>query len=134
MDDPLPAPDSRRHALPLWLSGSGMALAALPHGLAAGPAFLRRVAALGADDALRGALAAGWWFGTTMMLASAALVMGQAWRVHRGGRADPAVLGPLAIAWLGFGLAAFVLRDFATHYLGFIACGALLAWATRRTR
>jgi hypothetical protein len=43
---------------------------------------------------------------------------------------------PLGLAWAGYGFAAFALRDFNSHYLAFVACGAalLVALALPRVR
>jgi hypothetical protein len=121
---------SRQWAAPacLLLAGAGMALSALPHGLAAGPHFLGQLRALEASPALTGALAAGWWFGTTMLLMSAALVLGQAWQGLRGRTPQAAVLWPIGLAHAGFGAAALAVRG-SSHYLGFLLTGLLVLGA-----
>lgn len=111
------------------LSGLGMAASALPHAFGAWPSLERRLLAQGVEAGLIETLAAGWFLGTALMLASAALVLGAVVRSRRDGAGVLAALWPLAVAWTGYGLSAFFWRDFATHYLGFIACGVLLGLA-----
>ncbi|WP_028770188.1 hypothetical protein [Silanimonas lenta] len=120
-----PAFRQRAALVCLGLAGLGMALSALPHGLAAGPHFLGQLRALGAPPALAGPLAAGWWFGTLMLLMSAALVLGQAWQGLRGRPPQALVLLPLGLAHAGFGAAALALRG-SSHYLGFLLTGLLV--------
>jgi len=128
----------RRRAAPLVLAlaALGMALCSLPHALGAWPHFRDGLVALGADQHLIGAIGSAWAFGTVMMLASGAIVGAQAWRAWRGQPLHRATLLPLGLAWAGYGLAAFALRDFNTHYLAFVACGAalLVALALPRVR
>jgi hypothetical protein len=92
--------------------------------------------ALGADPYLIGAIGSAWAFGTVMMLASGAIVGAQAWRAWRDQPLHVATLLPLGLAWAAYGLVAFALRDFDTHYLAFVACGGalLVALALPRIR
>lgn len=128
----------RRRAAPLVLAlaALGMALCSLPHALGAWPHFREGLVALGADPHLIGAIGSAWAFGTVMMLASGAIVGAQAWRAWRDQPLHAATLLPLGLAWAGSGLAAFALRDFNSHYLAFVACGAalLVALALPRVR
>lgn len=128
----------RRRAAPLVLAlaALGMALCSLPHALGAWPHFREGLVALGAEAHLIGAIGSAWAFGTVMMLASGAIVGAQAWRAWRDQPLHSATLLPLGLAWAGYGLAAFALRDFNTHYLAFVACGAalLVALALPRVR
>ena len=119
---------ARRRAAPLLLAlaALGMALCSLPHALGAWPHFREGLVGLGADARLVGAIGSAWAFGTVMMLASGAIVGAQAWRAWRDEPVHPATLWPLGLAWTGYGLAAFALRDFNTHYLAFVGCGAAL--------
>jgi hypothetical protein len=128
----------RRRAAPLVLAlaALGMALCSLPHALGAWPHFREGLVTLGADPRLIGAIGSAWAFGTAMMLASGAIVGAQARRAWRDEPLHGATLLPLGVAWMGYGLAAFALRDFNTHYLAFVACGAgsLVALALSRLR
>lgn len=128
----------RRRAAPLVLAlaALGMALCSLPHALGAWPHFREGLVAVGAGPHLIGAIGSAWAFGTVMMLASAAIVGAQVWRAWRDEPLHVATLWPLGLAWAGYGLAAFALRDFNSHYLAFVACGAalLVALALPRVR
>lgn len=128
----------RRRAAPLVLAlaALGMALCSLPHALGAWPHSREGLVAVGADPHLIGAIGSAWAFGTVMMLASAAIVGAQVWRAWRDEPLHVATLWPLGLAWAGYGLAAFALRDFNSHYLAFVACGAalLVALALPRVR
>ena len=128
----------RRRAAPLVLAlaALGMTLCSLPHALGAWPHFRAGLVALGADARLVGAIGSAWAFGTVMMLASGAIVGAEAWRAWRDQPLHGATLLPLGLAWAGYGLAAYALRDFNTHYLAFVACGAalLVALALPRVR
>jgi hypothetical protein len=110
----------------LSLCGSAMVLSALPHGLAAWPKFQADLNALNAGDTLTGALHAGWLFGTMMMVVCGSIVLGQAWQLAKKNVLSHAALWPIAIGYMGYGVAAFLLRDFNTHYVGFISTGVLL--------
>ena len=116
-------------AVLLALAGLGMGLSALPHAFGAWPHFRGGLVALGADARLLGAIAGAWAFGTVMMLACSAVVLAQARRAWRGEPPSRSTLWPIGLAWLGYGLGAFALRDFNTHYLGFVACGAAVSVA-----
>ena len=118
-----------RVAALLALAGFGMALSALPHALGAWPHFRDGLVDLGADARLTGAIASAWAFGTVMMLACGAAVLGGARRAWRGEALATSALWPIGLAWLGYGVGAFALRDFNTHYLGFIACGGAVSVA-----
>ena len=128
----------RRRAVPLILAlaALGMALCSLPHALGAWPHFREGLVGLGADTRLVGAIGSAWAFGTVMMLASGAIVGAQARRAWRDEPLHAATLWPLGLAWAGYGVAAFALRDFNNHYLAFVACGAalLVALALPRVR
>ncbi len=129
-------PRRRATTLLLALAALGMALCSLPHALGAWPHFREGLVALGADPYLIGAIGSAWAFGTVMMLASGAIAGAQAWRAWRDQPLHGATLLPLGLAWAGYGLAAFALRDFNTHYLACVACGAalLVALALPRVR
>ena len=129
-------PRHRAAPLILALAALGMALCSLPHAFGAWPHFREGLSGLGADTHLVGAIGSAWAFGTVMMLASGAIVGAQAWRVWRNEPLHAATLWPLGLAWMGYGVTAYALRDFNTHYLAFVACGAalLVALALPRLR
>lgn len=110
----------------LGLAALGMALCSLPHAFGAWPHFRSGLDALGADARLLGAIGSAWAFGTVMMLACGAIVGTQAARAWRGEPPETGTLLPIGVAWSGYGLVAFALRDFNTHYLAFVICGAAL--------
>jgi hypothetical protein len=127
---PTPMPRPRLASpLILGLAALGMALCSLPHALGAWPHFREDLVALGADARLVGAIGSAWAFGTVMMLACGAVVGAQAVRTWRGDAPQPATLLPISLAWAAYGLVAFALRDFNTHYLAFVACGAAVSVA-----
>lgn len=113
----------------LALASVGMALSALPHAFGAWPHFRQTLETAGVEPRASGAIGAAWAFGTVMMLVCAAVVAGQARRAARGDPLVASALRPIGLGWLGYGLAAFALRDFNTHYLGFVACGAAVSVA-----
>lgn len=130
-------PSRPRHAaLLLALAGVGMGLCSLPHAFGAWPHFRSALEALGADARLLGAVGSAWAFGTVMMVACGAIVSAQAWRAWRNKPLHAPTLWALGLAWMGYGLAAFALRDFNTHYLAFVLCGAasLVALVLPRAR
>ncbi len=110
----------------LALAGSAMVLGALPHGLAAWPKFQGDLNALNAGEALTGALHAGWLFGTTMMVVTGSIVLGQAWQFAKKNVLSHSALWPIAIGYLGYGVATFLIRDFNTHYVSLIGSGVLI--------
>lgn len=111
----------------LAVSGSAMVLGALPHGLAAWPKFQGDLNALNASEALTGALHAGWLFGTVMMVVTGSIVLGQAWHFAKKNVLSHATLWPIAIGYLGYGVATFLIRDFNTHYVSLIGSGVLIS-------
>ena len=78
----------------------------------------------------------GWWYGSGAMLAFGviAILAGVV-----GGKDAPAsaLVVPVSLLYLSFGIGAFALTGGNPHFLGFIVLGALLAtglWAARRAR
>jgi ABC-type transport system involved in cytochrome c biogenesis permease component len=119
----------RFRTLLLALAATGMALSALPHALGAWPHFRGALEAAGVDARAIGAVGAAWAFGTVMMVACGAAVAAQARRASRREALARSTLWPIGLAWLGYGVVAFALRDLNTHYLAFIACGAATLFA-----
>lgn len=78
------------------------------------------------DGDIVGGLHAGWVWGSFAMLAFGCIVLGQAWRAWRGLAIDRAVVGSVALAYVGFGAWACVLRG-RPHFLAFVLTGLFVA-------
>jgi hypothetical protein len=71
-----------------------------------------------------GGLAAGWYFGSVAMFAFGAIALTTSLTRFP----QPAhYLGIIGGSYILFGAVAYVLRDFNTHFLGFVAIGVLAA-------
>lgn len=70
------------------------------------------------------AMAVGWYFGSVSMLSFGAMAVSFA-LLRSPSAAVP--LGIIAVAYTAFGSAAYILRNFNPHFLGFIAIGLLAA-------
>ncbi|MGE4070005.1 MAG: hypothetical protein AB7E72_02420 [Lysobacterales bacterium] len=110
----------------LGLSGILLLLSALAHALAGWPSMARGLFASDAPAELIAALRVGWYFGSAAMLAFAAIALHGAYAVWRAQPAPLTALRLIALTYLGLGLAAFVYRDFNSHFLAFMVLGALL--------
>ena len=103
-----------------------MLLSSIEHACVGWPSVREALQAAGGNPAeLIGGLAAGWSFGTASMATFGAIVLSAGARLRRG---DSAAIGSvrwIAACYLVFGLAAFVLRDFAPHFLLFVGTGVL---------
>lgn len=73
------------------------------------------------------ALAIGWYFGSASMLAFGLIVGLQAIRRLRHLPVDVGSLWVIAIVYVFFGAAAFVLRNLNPHFLIFVVTGVLTA-------
>ena len=113
----------------LGLSGVLVLSSALAHALAGWPSMARGLFASGAPVELIAALRVGWYFGSAAMLAFAAIALHGAYAVWQEQPAALTALRLIGLTYLGFGLAAFVYRDFNSHFLGFMVLGALLLTA-----
>ncbi len=115
----------------LLLSGIFIALSAIPHFFLAWPAMNQKLLDLGAGNDLRHALFIGWSFGSVAMLVMG-LLLGATWHGLKRGHASlniiPLVMGS---AYLLFGLAAFVYRDYNSHFFFFIIPGAMALLGSR---
>lgn len=115
------------------LAALGMLLGAVPHALSGWPALEAALAPHGVDAATVAALSIGWYWGSVTMLALG-LVGLFVYLDLRRGRVTARRYGLAAGgAYLAFGLAAYVGRDFNSHFLFFIVlgalmCGAVAAW------
>jgi hypothetical protein len=118
-------------------AGWVLVAAGLAHAFAGWPPLRATLEAGGVDSDVIGALGAGWLFGSAAMLAFGAALVAMAGDVRRGASGSTAPAWAIAAALAGFGVAAWVLRDFNPHFLGFMAMGALVAGfaaAARRGR
>lgn len=110
----------------LALSGVLLLLSALAHALAGWPPIARDLLASGVPTELIAGLRVGWYFGSAAMLAFAAIALHGAYAVWREQPAPLSALRLIGLTYLGFGLAAFVYRDFNSHFLTFMVLGVLL--------
>jgi len=108
------------------VSGSIMVLGAIPHAFFAWPHFRAALLAAAVDPDMVGAIAAAWRFGSVMMVATGLVVAGQGAWAWRGQPALSArVVGPIGLAWLGYGIVAMVARHGSTHLFAYVVAGAL---------
>jgi hypothetical protein len=118
----------------LLVLGLVTAAGAIPHALGGWPRAAESLGTAGVDPDLIGGIAAGWHFGSAAMLALGAIVV-LAWRDARAG-GDFGWRAALTVgaAYVAFGAAAIVLRGGRPQFLGFLAIGAGLVWASLRAR
>lgn len=102
-----------------------MMLGAIPHAFFAWPHFRGELLAAAVDPDVVGAIAAARRFGSVMMIATGLVVALQGARAWRGAAMSALVIGPMGLAWLGYGIAAMVARDGSTHLLAYVVAGAL---------
>lgn len=131
----MPTADHRHRFAAGLALGAGllMMLGAIPHAFLAWPHFRGELLAAAVDADVVGAIAAAWRFGSVMMVATGLVVVLQGARAWRGAAMSARVVGPIALAWLGYGIVAMVARDGSTHLLAYVVAGslALLALAVR---
>lgn len=116
----------RLAAILALVAGAVMVLGAIPHAFFAWPHFRAALLAAAVDPDVVGAIAAAWRFGSVMMVATGLVVVGQgasAWRGHAALSAR--VVGPIGLAWLGYGIVAMVARDGSTHLSAYVVAGTL---------
>lgn len=107
------------------IAGALIAVAALPHALLGWPPQRAALLERGVSAEVIGALSAGWHFGSAAMVALGSVVLASARRLARGDRGGVASILAVAIAYVGFGVGACVLRHGNPHFLGFVALGLL---------
>jgi hypothetical protein len=116
----------RLAAILALVAGAVMVLGAIPHAFFAWPHFRAALLAAAVDPDVVGAIAAAWRFGSVMMVATGLVVVGQGAWVWRGHAALSArVVGPIGLAWLGYGIVAMVARDGSTHLSAYVVAGTL---------
>jgi len=104
------------------VGGALLVISALAHAFLGWPAMDAALANVGAGEALAGALAVGWYFGSMAMLVFGLIVLRIAIR-----DGEPCAVRFIAVGYLVFGLAAWLARDLNPHFLVFITIGVLLA-------
>jgi hypothetical protein len=102
-----------------------MVLGAIPHAFLAWPHFRTGLLAAAVDPDVVGAIEAAWRFGSVMMVATGLVMVLQGVRAWRGAALSPFVVGPLGLAWLGYGVVAMLARDRSTHLLAYVVAGSL---------
>jgi len=107
-------------------AGLVLILSSLAHAFGGWPAMEQALVAGNADPALIGALGVGWHFGSMAMLAFGIIVTFAAWNAARGNMVSMIPPRVIALAYVVFGLVAFVSRGFKPHFLFFVAAGLLI--------
>lgn len=124
----------------LWACALLLLCSAGAHALLGWPPIARDLQAAAVSADLIAGLRMGWYFGSAAMLAFAAITGLAAYNLKRGLSVPLGGLGVIGWTYLIFGLAAFVCRDFNSHFLAFMAQGALLlaaagpGWRPNRRR
>jgi hypothetical protein len=126
--DPI-RPRDRLAAVLATSAGLLMMFGAVPHAFFAWPHFRGALEASPIDADVVGAVGAAWRFGSVMMVATGGVVALAGLRAWRGRALDALVIGPIAVAWLGYGIAAMVARDGSPHLLAYVVAGALAVTA-----
>jgi hypothetical protein len=111
--------------LVVQFAGVVMVLSAVAHGPLGWRSLGAELARVGVPADLSGALAVGWWFGSAMMLACGGIALVAGARLRRGDRSGVVPVLIVAAAYVGFGAAAYVARDFAPFFFLFIVTGLL---------
>ena len=107
-------------------TGVVLILSSLAHAFLGWPSLRPALETGGVDANVIGAMAVGWYFGSVAMAAFGAIVLVWAVKLLRGQTVDMAPVWIMALAYLAFGLAAFLVRGLNPHFLLFIVTGLLL--------
>lgn len=110
-----------------YLSGAVLVLGGLAHAFMGWPPLHTALAEAGVDRGLVGALAVGWYFGSVSMLTFGAIVLVSVRHTRPGTGGGFSAPWLISAAYIGFGIAAYVLRDFNRHFLIFVLSGLLVA-------
>jgi hypothetical protein len=108
------------------VGGLLIAASSFAHAFAGWPPLREALVATGVGADLLGALAAGWIFGSVAMLVLGLLAALDGARLRAGTATSLAAARLVGLAYLAFGLAAYVARDLNPHFLGFVALGLLV--------
>ncbi len=103
-----------------------LAVSAVAHAAVGWPQLRTALETAGLGPELLGPVAIGWWFGSVAMAIFAVIVLRAALRVAGGEASAASPTRPIALGYLAFGLAAYVGRGFAPHFLLFVATGVLV--------
>lgn len=119
-----------------YVSGVVLIMSGFAHALAGWPALAAALGDAGVDADLRGALAAGWYFGSVCMFVFAGIVLSSTRQTQRGAADSLAGVWTIAVGYVVFGVGAFLLRERNPHFLLFVLTGLLVggyALAASRT-
>ena len=103
--------------------------AGFAHALGGWPPLSAELEAAGVDAGIRGALGAGWMFGSASMWGFGVLVVVSFFHLRRGVRLARWVALIVGLVFLLFGAGDYLARGLNPHFLAFVAVGALLAAA-----
>lgn len=110
-------------------TGLLLVASALAHAFLGWPAIRQALGEAGVDPELVLGVGVGWLYGSAAMLTFGVLTLAS-WRaVSRGHATAARVMWPIAALYLLFGAGAYLNTSFEPHFLGFIALGALAAFA-----
>ena len=113
----------------MLVTGALLILSALAHAFLGWPAIRQALGEANVDPDLVLGIGVGWLYGSAAMLTFGVLAV-MSWRaVVRGNAGAGRVMWPIAGLYLLFGSAAYLYTSFEPHFLGFIAIGALAAFA-----
>jgi hypothetical protein len=116
----------------MLVTGALLILSALAHAFAGWPMMRQALGETDVDPALVLGLGVGWLYGSAAMLTFGVLTL-MSWRALGQGNMNAArAMWPIAALCLLFGSAAYLNTSFEPHFLGFIAIGALAAYAVTR--
>jgi hypothetical protein len=119
----------RAGTIALLATGVLLVASALAHAFLGWPPIRQALGEGGVDPELVLGLAVGWLYGSAAMLTFGVLTL-MSWRAVRHGTINAArVMWPIAGMYLLFGAAAYLNTSFEPQFLGFIAIGALAAFA-----
>lgn len=108
------------------MTGILLILSSLAHAFLGWPPIKSALTSFNVDQGLIGAITIGWYFGSVAMFVFGIIVFNNGLKVFRGDTVTRGTLYVIAIAYIIFGLAAFIVRDYNPHFLFFIAIGSLV--------
>lgn len=107
------------------VAGVLMILSSVAHAVLGWAAMRQELQAAGAPLGLVGGLSVGWHFGSVAMATFGLILILCGSRLRRHDRSALAPVRVIAAAYVLFGLAAYFARHFNSHFLIFVALGAL---------
>jgi hypothetical protein len=109
-----------------FLGGILLFLSGVAHAFLGWPPFQKSLEEMNVSETVVAPLSIGWYFGSAAMLTFGLLIVQSANALlrRREHRVNP---GPaIALCYICFGVTAFVVRDFALHFLTFVGMGILV--------